>query len=76
MRSWIWTEIRQTQGDRSPDGIWLSDGNRLLDANRFPNGNRLLNGSRLAMESSRWMEQDPVLVTAYAILALEAAYKN
>ena len=27
-------------------------------------------------ESSRWMEQDPVLVTAYAILALEAAYKN
>ena len=27
-------------------------------------------------ESSRWMERDPVLVTAYAILALEAAYKN
>ena len=27
-------------------------------------------------ESSRWMERDPVLVTAYAILDLEAAYKN
>ena len=25
-------------------------------------------------ENSRWMEQDPVLVTAYAVIALATAY--